>query len=183
MLGKPLSSEDRFYTSCWNLQAKCWHRGASLNQIIIFLWRCKLPGLYPCVAATWGRRDVGKTSTAKEVPKGLGQRTLLPAPLQPLFFGGPGGNADVETSGQMGPVAGLGRFTPLTLLLQPLSNVRLCFPETTATRDLLEKQRNAAFLAEEIAASARCECAVFLYPWSNLDQIQSLSNCIVQTRY
>lgn len=70
----------------------------------------------------------------------------------------------METSGQMGPVAGLGRFTPLTLLLQPLSNVRLCFPETTATRDLLEKQRNAAFLAEEIAASARCECAVFLYP-------------------
>lgn len=56
-VGKSLSSDGRFYTSCWNLWAECWHRKASLNQIILFLWRHKSPGLYPCVVTTWGGCD------------------------------------------------------------------------------------------------------------------------------
>lgn len=80
-VGKSLSSAGRFYTS-WNLWAECWHRNASLNQIIIFLWRRKWPSLYPCVATTWGECDLGKIPIAKEVLWCLSQRTQLPAPLQ-----------------------------------------------------------------------------------------------------
>lgn len=81
-VGKSLSSEGTFYISCWNSWAECWHRKASLNQIIIFLWRRKWPGLYPCVATTWVGCDLGKIPIAKEVLWYLSHRTQLPAPLR-----------------------------------------------------------------------------------------------------
>lgn len=58
------------------------NRKTSLNQIILFLWRHKWPGLYLCVAITWSGYDLGKIPIAKEVLWCLSQRTELPAPLQ-----------------------------------------------------------------------------------------------------
>lgn len=59
----------------------------------------------------------------------------------------------------------------------------LCFLETMATREALLKQRNAGFLAEDTAASARRERAVILSPWSNQGQIQPLPCCKVKIQY
>lgn len=57
----------------------------------------------------------------------------------------------------------------------------LCFPETMVTMVIhFRNKKTAAFLAEEIAASARCEHAVFPYLQSNRGHIQSLSNYITE---